>query len=255
MPACCRWARRRERSTTPASSVRPCSRCTGSSRPVATRATCCPDADDPHRRAPDLAVPRAGRDACDALGFDGMLTPCGTGCEDAWLATASLIPLTRRVKFLVAFRPALLVAHARRADGVDLPAPLGRPAPREHRHRRRAGRARALRRPRGQGHALRAAPASSSRSCAARGAVSRSTSTGDHYQVDGATTRACRRNRFPRSTSAARPRRPSGSRPSTSTCTSRGANRPRWWPSASTRMRGLAAAARSHAATSASAST
>ena len=46
--------------------------------------------------------------ACDALGFDGMLTPCGTGCEDAWLATASLIPLTRRVKFLVAFRPALL---------------------------------------------------------------------------------------------------------------------------------------------------
>jgi alkanesulfonate monooxygenase len=37
-----------------------------------------------------------------------MLTPCGTGCEDAWLATASLIPLTRRVRFLVAFRPALL---------------------------------------------------------------------------------------------------------------------------------------------------
>ena len=37
-----------------------------------------------------------------------MLTPCGTGCEDAWLATASLIPLTRRIKFLVAFRPALL---------------------------------------------------------------------------------------------------------------------------------------------------
>jgi alkanesulfonate monooxygenase len=37
-----------------------------------------------------------------------MLTPCGTGCEDAWLATAALIPLTKRVKFLVAFRPALL---------------------------------------------------------------------------------------------------------------------------------------------------
>ena len=37
-----------------------------------------------------------------------MLTPCGTGCEDAWLTTASLLPLTRRVKFLVAFRPALL---------------------------------------------------------------------------------------------------------------------------------------------------
>jgi alkanesulfonate monooxygenase len=67
-----------------------------------------PGADDPHRRAPDLAYLAQVAGACDNLGFDGMLTPCGTGCEDAWLATASLIPLTRRVKFLVAFRPALL---------------------------------------------------------------------------------------------------------------------------------------------------
>jgi alkanesulfonate monooxygenase len=67
-----------------------------------------PGADDPHRRAPDLSYLAQIATACDALGFDGMLTPCGTGCEDAWLATASLIPLTRRVKFLVAFRPALL---------------------------------------------------------------------------------------------------------------------------------------------------
>jgi alkanesulfonate monooxygenase len=67
-----------------------------------------PGPDDPHRRAPDLAYLAQVATACDALGFDGMLTPCGTGCEDAWLATASLIPLTRRVKFLVAFRPALL---------------------------------------------------------------------------------------------------------------------------------------------------
>ena len=67
-----------------------------------------PDADDPHRRAPTLPYLAQIATACDALGFDGMLTPCGTGCEDAWLATAPLIPLTRRVKFLVAFRPALL---------------------------------------------------------------------------------------------------------------------------------------------------
>ncbi|MFZ4670340.1 MAG: LLM class flavin-dependent oxidoreductase, partial [Microthrixaceae bacterium] len=46
--------------------------------------------------------------ACDQLGFDAVLTPCGTACEDAWLATAPLIPLTRRLKFLVAFRPGLL---------------------------------------------------------------------------------------------------------------------------------------------------
>jgi alkanesulfonate monooxygenase len=67
-----------------------------------------PDASDPHRRAPSLPYLAQIAVACDTLGFDGMLTPCGTGCEDAWLATASLIPLTRRVKFLVAFRPALL---------------------------------------------------------------------------------------------------------------------------------------------------
>ena len=67
-----------------------------------------PGPDDPHHRPPDLAYLAQIATACDSLGFDGMLTPCGTGCEDAWLATASLIPLTKRVKFLVAFRPALL---------------------------------------------------------------------------------------------------------------------------------------------------
>ena len=67
-----------------------------------------PGADDPHRRAPDLPYLAQVATACDALGFDGMLTPCGTGCEDAWVATASVIPLTKRLKFLVAFRPALL---------------------------------------------------------------------------------------------------------------------------------------------------
>ena len=46
--------------------------------------------------------------ACDILGFDALLTPCGTGCEDAWISTAMLIDRTRRVKFLVAFRPGLL---------------------------------------------------------------------------------------------------------------------------------------------------
>ena len=60
------------------------------------------------RRPPSHAYLSQVATACDALGFDGMLTPCGTGCEDAWLATAALIPLTRRIKFLVAFRPALL---------------------------------------------------------------------------------------------------------------------------------------------------
>src|SRR5436190_18218190 len=67
-----------------------------------------PGVDDPHRRSPDLGYLAQIALACDALGFDGMLTPCGTGCEDAWLATAPLLALTRRIKFLVAFRPTLL---------------------------------------------------------------------------------------------------------------------------------------------------
>ena len=59
-------------------------------------------------RAPSHAYLAQVAQACDTLGFHAVLTPCGTGCEDAWLTTASLIPLTRRLKFLVAFRPALL---------------------------------------------------------------------------------------------------------------------------------------------------
>jgi alkanesulfonate monooxygenase len=63
---------------------------------------------DPHRRAPDFDYLAQVAQACDRLGFDAVLTPCGTGCEDAWLATAALLPVTRRLRFLVAFRPALL---------------------------------------------------------------------------------------------------------------------------------------------------
>jgi alkanesulfonate monooxygenase len=61
-----------------------------------------------HQRPPDHAYLAQIAQACDTLGYEAVLTPCGTGCEDAWLATASLVPLTRRLKFLVAFRPALL---------------------------------------------------------------------------------------------------------------------------------------------------
>jgi alkanesulfonate monooxygenase len=67
-----------------------------------------PTAPGPGVRAPDLAYLAQVARAADRLGFEGLLTPCGTMCEDAWLATASLIPLTERVKFLVAFRPGLL---------------------------------------------------------------------------------------------------------------------------------------------------
>lgn len=67
-----------------------------------------PDAPDAHRRRPDHSYLAQIAQACDRLGFHAVLTPCGTGCEDAWVATAALIPLTHRLKFLVAFRPTLL---------------------------------------------------------------------------------------------------------------------------------------------------
>ena len=38
-----------------------------------------PGPDDPHHRPPDLAYLAQIATACDSLGFDGMLTPCGSG--------------------------------------------------------------------------------------------------------------------------------------------------------------------------------
>lgn len=44
----------------------------------------------------------------EQLGFEGVLTPTGTFCEDAWLTTAALLRETSRLKFLVAFRPGVV---------------------------------------------------------------------------------------------------------------------------------------------------
>jgi alkanesulfonate monooxygenase len=46
--------------------------------------------------------------AAEQLGFEGVLTPTGTWCEDAWLTTAALIRETRTLRFLVAFRPGVV---------------------------------------------------------------------------------------------------------------------------------------------------
>jgi alkanesulfonate monooxygenase len=45
--------------------------------------------------------------AADGLGFDAVLTPTGTWCEDAWLVTSALSQQTTRLRFLVAFRPGI----------------------------------------------------------------------------------------------------------------------------------------------------
>ena len=45
--------------------------------------------------------------AADELGYFGMLLPTGKSCEDSWVVASSMIPLTSRVRFLVAVRPGL----------------------------------------------------------------------------------------------------------------------------------------------------
>ena len=46
--------------------------------------------------------------SAEQLGFEGALTPTGGWCDDAWITTAMLSQVTRRLKYLVAFRPGLL---------------------------------------------------------------------------------------------------------------------------------------------------
>jgi alkanesulfonate monooxygenase len=57
----------------------------------------------------------------DRLGFTGVLIPTGRSCEDAWLVAASMIPVTQRLKFLVALRPSVIspTVAARQAATLD----------------------------------------------------------------------------------------------------------------------------------------
>jgi len=59
-------------------------------------------------RQPDIDYLSQVARAAERLGFEGVLTPTGTWCEDAWLTTAALIRETTRLKFLVAFRPGVI---------------------------------------------------------------------------------------------------------------------------------------------------
>ncbi|MEA2235217.1 MAG: alkanesulfonate monooxygenase [Solirubrobacteraceae bacterium] len=60
------------------------------------------------RRPPEIEYLSQVAKAADHLGFEGVLTPTGTGCEDSWLTTAALTRDTERLKFLVAFRPGFI---------------------------------------------------------------------------------------------------------------------------------------------------
>ena len=59
-------------------------------------------------REPDLRYLAHVARTAEDLGFDAVLTPTGTPCEDAWIVASALIPETERLKFLVALRPGLI---------------------------------------------------------------------------------------------------------------------------------------------------
>jgi alkanesulfonate monooxygenase len=58
-------------------------------------------------RPPDIEYLAQIARSAEQLGFEAVLTPTGTWCEDAWLITAALTRETERLKFLVAFRPGI----------------------------------------------------------------------------------------------------------------------------------------------------
>ena len=88
----------------------------GRSLAVGTRGTHGPEADAGEAlapkadrfRAPGIRYLAQIARAAEELGFDAVLTPTGTWCEDAWLTCAALAQETERLKFLVAFRPSVI---------------------------------------------------------------------------------------------------------------------------------------------------
>ena len=58
-------------------------------------------------RAPTNDYLRQIAVTADTLGYDGLLIPTGSSCQDPWVTAASLVPVTRRIKLLVALRTSL----------------------------------------------------------------------------------------------------------------------------------------------------
>nr|WP_294527790.1 FMNH2-dependent alkanesulfonate monooxygenase [uncultured Rhodopila sp.] len=59
--------------------------------------------------------------AADELGYFGVLLPTGRSCEDSWVIASAMVPLTQRLRFLVAVRPGLSepTMTARMASTLD----------------------------------------------------------------------------------------------------------------------------------------
>ncbi|PBC22687.1 MULTISPECIES: FMNH2-dependent alkanesulfonate monooxygenase [unclassified Mesorhizobium] len=58
-------------------------------------------------RSVDLPYLTQVAEAADTLGYYGVLLPTGRSCEDSWVIASALVPLTERLRFLVAVRPGL----------------------------------------------------------------------------------------------------------------------------------------------------
>ena len=97
------------------------------------------------RREADLDYLTDVARTAERMGFDAVLTPTGTFCEDAWLTTAALISATERLRFLVAFRPGLISPTLAGPAGGDLPAAQRRAVAAQHRDRRQLRRAAPIR--------------------------------------------------------------------------------------------------------------
>lgn len=76
---------------------------------------------DINKRVPSWDYLSTVAKAVDSLGYYGALLPTGFGCEDSWVIASSLIPITQRMKFLIAFRPGSLspTLAARMAATMD----------------------------------------------------------------------------------------------------------------------------------------
>jgi len=59
-------------------------------------------------RRVDLDYLRQIAQAVDALGYEGVLIPTGRSCEDPWVVASALLPVTRKLKYLIALRPGLV---------------------------------------------------------------------------------------------------------------------------------------------------
>ncbi len=59
-------------------------------------------------RLTDYAYLRQIAQAVDELGYGAVLLPTGNSCEDAWVMASTLMPSTKRLKFLVAVRPGVM---------------------------------------------------------------------------------------------------------------------------------------------------